>query len=162
MLNRYLAGFFLILVAVTGANAQNQPVVRIQSPNQAAFDKFSAVPVDLFTGTPDISLPLHRLTYGSINVPITLRYHAASVLAGTHPGWVGQGWDLQAGGSITRTVRGGVDEFYNTNNLTTFNAYYPYPGSPASGSGSTEVDVSDWNTSGKLAYYFRRRTREAF
>jgi YD repeat-containing protein len=162
MLNRYLkaaqslpVSFFLLLIAVMGANAQNQPAIRIQSPNVSTFEKFKEVPVDLFTGTPNISAPLHTLDYGTIKVPIELRYHPSSVLAAAHPGWVGQGWDLSAGGAITRTIRGGVDEFY-VPGAGGFNAYYPSPSTPASsGSGGAEVDVSDWNTSNRLAYYFQ-------
>lgn len=159
MLNSYsLKSTFAVILSfmlLSGhrANGQNQPVVRVQSPNVAHFDKFSSVPVNLFTGTPDISIPLHTMTYGSIQVPIGLRYHPASVKAASHPGWVGEGWDLLAGGCIRRTVRGGWDEAYNSNQ-TGFISYYPAPGTAVSACGAEKLNVSDWNSSAKLVSYF--------
>ncbi|MBS1659519.1 MAG: hypothetical protein JST68_00570 [Bacteroidetes bacterium] len=125
---------------------QNTPLVKIQSPNVAAFDKFGTIPVNLFTGTPDISIPLHTLSYGSINVPIILRYHSNSVRVASHPGWMGTGWDLMAGGSINRTVRGIPDEYYPALNPSTAAGTGAYFLSPLSNSNtSSVVDGPNWN-----------------
>ena len=44
-------------------------------------------------------------------MPISLRYNAVGFRPDEHPGWVGMGWSLQAGGVITRVVNGEPDEF---------------------------------------------------
>ncbi len=85
----------------------------IQSPNAASLGKYGDVPVSYFTGTPQVSIPLHTISERGINIPITLSYDASGIRLNSHPGWVGQNWSLSAGGVITRTVRGLPDE-YNT------------------------------------------------
>ncbi|MDP4280875.1 MAG: hypothetical protein Q8867_01870 [Bacteroidota bacterium] len=90
-------------------------------PTNAAFDKFLNIPVSLFTGTPEISIPLWKVSQGILNIPITLSYHASGVKIDEISGWVGQGWLLNAGGIINRTIMGLPDEsqnsgyFYNKN-----------------------------------------------
>src|SRR5258708_6980576 len=84
----------------------------IQSPNVASLGTYGETPVNMFTGTPEISISLYKLSYGNINVPINLRYHPGSVKPGQQPGWVGSGWQLESYGMISRQVRGWRDENY--------------------------------------------------
>jgi hypothetical protein len=92
--------------------SQTQQAPKIQSPNAATLGMFGDIPLSLYTGAPNISIPIHTLTYGKIQVPIALRYHPSSVRPAQQPGWVGLGWDLQCTGSISRKVRGHPDEEY--------------------------------------------------
>ena len=43
-------------------------------------------------------------------LPIYLTYHASGNKPDQHPGWVGLGWTLHAGGCINRIVNGMKDE----------------------------------------------------
>jgi hypothetical protein len=111
--------------------AQSSAVPNIKSPNVAAMERFGQVPVNLFTGTPDISIPLHTLQSGNITVPIALRYHASSVKPAQHPGWVGLGWDIQSTGVITRKRNDAIDEvkcpgIYDSG-IRPFRSYYIEP-----------------------------------
>jgi YD repeat-containing protein len=81
------------------------------SPNAASLGIFGKIPVDYFTGIPSIGVPIYTVTSGSISVPISLAYHAGLLKPDQHPGWVGLGWNLNAGGAITRKTNSGVDEF---------------------------------------------------
>ncbi len=81
------------------------------------FTLFSAaygqveVPVNMYTGTPSISVPIYTLTAKDIAVPVSLSYSANSPTSNTA---FGAGWSLQAGGSITREVRDFPDDIgYN-------------------------------------------------
>jgi len=97
--------------------AQTMPEpVNIQSPDAGGLAKFGDVPVSLYTGQPNIQIPLHAMSKNGIDLNISLNYDATGVRVGQHPGWVGQNWSLCAGGVITRTVRGNPDE-YNTEGL---------------------------------------------
>ncbi|MEN7549517.1 RHS repeat domain-containing protein [Rapidithrix thailandica] len=80
------------------------------SPNAAEFNKYGTHPVSLVSGTPQINIPIYELKVGSINLPISLSYHASGVKVTQYASWVGLGWSLNAGGVISRTVRGMPDE----------------------------------------------------
>lgn len=90
--------------------AQTSPVCSVPSPEAANLGTYGSVPVSLFTGIPDISVPIHEMRVGSMTFPVSLRYHLASVKPNQYPGIVGLGWSLQCGGCVTRTVRGVPDE----------------------------------------------------
>ncbi len=88
------------------------------SPTAASLGQYGDVPVSLYTGTPNISIPLYELPGRHLSLPIGLSYHASGIKVETIPGWVGSGWSLNAGGVITRTVKGVPDDhtygYHNT------------------------------------------------
>lgn len=67
--------------------------------------------VDMYTGDLHIDIPLYELKIKNISIPIGLQYNLNKVKPNIHPGIVGLGWTLQAGGAIHRTVKGHPDEF---------------------------------------------------
>jgi YD repeat-containing protein len=71
---------------------------------------FGQVPVGLFTGTPQLSIPLFELNVGKINLPISLSYSSNGVRVDEIAGNVGLGWNLNAGGVITRSINDEPDE----------------------------------------------------
>ncbi|MBT1699007.1 hypothetical protein KK083_19085 [Fulvivirgaceae bacterium PWU4] len=68
------------------------------------------IPVNMYTGTPNISIPLWNATAHDIIQPVSLSYNANGIKVGESEGWFGVGWDLSASGSITREVRGLPDD----------------------------------------------------
>ena len=98
--------------------AQSTPSDRIDnlkqvippSPNVSALGKYGDWPVSLYTGLPSINLPLYTVQSGTVAMPISLSYHPAGIKVGEIASWVGLGWSLNAGGAISRTVRGWPDE----------------------------------------------------
>ncbi len=80
------------------------------SPQAAALGKYVDYPVSYYTGVPQISVPLYNLKDNGAQVPISLAYHASGIKVSEVASWVGLGWCLNAGGMITRTVRGAPDE----------------------------------------------------
>ncbi len=100
----------LIILWLTGKTQIPQNGLNIQSPNAASLGLFGEIPVSLFTGVPDINIPLYNLSDGKISIPISLNYHASGVRPDQHPGWVGMGWSLSAGGMISRIVKNLPDE----------------------------------------------------
>lgn len=100
-----------------------------KSPNTASLGTFGEIPVNFFTGKPNVSIPIHTLSSGSIKVPITLSYHPDNVKPSAQSSWVGFGWSLNTGGVITRSVQGLMDELYaeDDSNFETYASYYPFP-----------------------------------
>ena len=80
------------------------------SPNAASLGKYGEVPVGLYTGVPSIGVPVYEINSGGIKLPIGLNYHAGGIKVEEIASWVGLGWSLNAGGVITREVRGIPDE----------------------------------------------------
>jgi len=86
----------------------------IASPNAASLGKFVDIPVSYHTGLPQINVPIYTIKEGTLQLPISLSYHPGGVKVADPASWVGAGWALNAGGVITRTVRGIPDEAANT------------------------------------------------
>lgn len=82
------------------------------SPNAAALGKYVEMPVSHYSGLPQIGIPLYELQAKDIKVPISLSYYASGIKVKEIPGWVGAGWSLNAGGLITRIVRGLPDDHF--------------------------------------------------
>ncbi|MGK6352919.1 hypothetical protein [Parapedobacter sp. DT-150] len=80
------------------------------SPNASSIGKLGEVPVSLYTGLPNISIPIYEIKDQDISLPITLIYNYDGFKPRLPSSWVGMGWTLEAGGVITRNVRDKVDE----------------------------------------------------
>ena len=71
----------------------------------------SEIPVDMFTGTPTIQIPLYTVQDFDLMEDISLYYSANGVKLDESNGLFGIGWRLNAGGSVTRELRGLPDDF---------------------------------------------------
>jgi YD repeat-containing protein len=86
------------------------PSVVPPSPDAAALGKYGEIPVGTYTGIPQISIPLYQIQSRKLSLPISLSYHAGGVKVEDIASNVGLSWTLNAGGAITRSVRGRPDE----------------------------------------------------
>ncbi|KFF11987.1 hypothetical protein IQ37_19435 [Chryseobacterium piperi] len=116
-MNKYLLFFFVFLqylVSGQGANPEisnELPKIIPPSPSVSSLMRFEEIPVNNYTGIPDISIPLFNTPLSTnLNIDIGLKYHAAGVNSTQISSDVGVGWSLFAGGSISRVVRGLPDE----------------------------------------------------
>jgi hypothetical protein len=89
------------------------------SPNAAALGKFGEIPVSHYTGIPSIVVPLHTIETKQLKLDISLSYHAGGIRVEEEASWVGLGWALNAGGVITRSVRG-LDDVEQNNNKVSY------------------------------------------
>jgi YD repeat-containing protein len=100
-----------IVFCVTEAQAQIDALrTDAPSPNAASLAQYGDHPVERYTGIPSIDVPLFTMESASLTIPLRLRYHASGNRVEDIASWVGLGWTLDAGGVITRTVRGLPDE----------------------------------------------------
>src|SRR5580704_3262097 len=103
--------FFVVCCSLTGIAQVDSTLDQLRtvvppSPNASSLGKFGEWPVSLYTGLPQISVPIYALKSRSLSVPISLDYHPAGIRVGETASWVGLGWALSAGGVISRSVRG--------------------------------------------------------
>ncbi|HEY1056628.1 MAG TPA: hypothetical protein VGE24_15885, partial [Emticicia sp.] len=103
----------LICAIETMAQTPNKFSEIPPAPNAANLGKYGEIPVNQSTGALNLNIPLVSITEGDINWPISLSYNYTGFKPMEHAGWVGRGWALNAGGVITRTVRGQADETPN-------------------------------------------------
>ncbi len=79
--------------------------------NTGAASKEEATPVNFYTGIPAISVPIYNYASQSgLNFGVSLDYFAGGVKVNELPTSSGLGWNMSAGGVVTRTVRGIPDD----------------------------------------------------
>ncbi len=146
------------------------PITVPPSPTAAGLGKYGVWPVSYYTGIPNISVPIYQIESGELKVSVSLNYHASGIQVEEMGSWVGLGWSFNAGGVITRTVRGTADELIdgyttlatrykgtgiltsynvatNTDDLTKFNGF-------AKGLHDSEPDAFSFNFNGKSGSFF--------
>lgn len=67
--------------------------------------------VDPLTGRAQMSVSLFGLSYGGITVPVSISHHGSAMRVREGEGACGIGWNLNAGGAVTRVVRGLPDDY---------------------------------------------------
>ncbi len=106
--------FLLLIINAVFCFAQNprDSLINIipPSPTVSALCKYAQYPVDYSTGVTNISIPIYTIQCGSLELPISLTYHAGGIKVDDMASWVGLGWSLNYGGCIGRTVYGKADE----------------------------------------------------
>ncbi len=98
---------------ITGQNLGEIDNIFPPSPEASAMAEYAKIPVSHYTGIPNIDLPIMELKGKDISIPISLSYHSAGNKVNEISSSVGLGWTLNAGGAITRVVRGRYDEHFD-------------------------------------------------
>lgn len=101
-----------VVILLSGTQAQTPHNVQFQTPEVSAFNRHVETPVSLFTGIPNISIPLYEIKTRDITLPVILNYTGGGIKVEEEATWVGLGWNLNCGGQITRKQRGIKDEQY--------------------------------------------------
>ncbi len=105
------------LACVTQAFAQSAtelPKLVPPSPEVASLMKAGLTSSSLHTGGASVSIPVYEVTNGSIRVPISINYSSSGIKVDEIPTRVGLGWNLSAGGMISRTIHDEPDGIYTT------------------------------------------------
>lgn len=113
ILKTLIKSSFYFLVAFTSFQALAQqesesvsktPIIVPPPPNSASLGLYGQVPLNQFTGNGIINIPLHTITSGNLELPISLSYSSDGVKVDQYESNVGMGWVLNAGGVIIRQV----------------------------------------------------------
>ena len=81
------------------------------SPEAASAVKYAGVPFSHCMGAAEYEVPLYELKGRELRIPISLRYRSNGIKVDEIAGVAGLGWNLEAGGVITREVVYMPDEF---------------------------------------------------
>lgn len=122
---RTLSVSILILLFCQFSKAQDPDLIMDNtfppSPEATALGKYGEYPVGLYTGIPSISIPIWDISTKQIKVPVSISYHGSGIRIDEISTNVGLGWTLNAGGAITRSVRGLPDDDQNGYYYALFN-----------------------------------------
>lgn len=128
---------FLIIAITCCSNASAQSVIQYDavSPDVGSLLRVQDVSVNLYTGRPNISIPLHSISLKNYSYDIQLIYNAEGNKPDMPVGNVGLGWSI-TNGQISRIANGLPDEIY------TFSEY------------SDRTDREDWYKESNLYKYY--------
>ena len=103
---------FFFIPLVRSQNKQYDQTINIipPSPDAAALGKYGAIPMGLYSGQPQVNVPLYNVSEGDIDINLSLSYSGGGVKVEDISSMVGLGWTLNAGGVITRSVKGKPDD----------------------------------------------------
>ncbi len=87
------------------------------NPESANLGKYGNLSVSHQTGLPQISIPIATLNHGKISTSLSLGYSAGGIKPSETASRVGLGWNLLAGGVITRTINGTNNAINGTDNI---------------------------------------------
>jgi len=85
------------------------PKVTQAPPDAFAFTRYGDIPVGLFTGSMNYSVPLFQVGSGRLSLPVSLEYTTNGVKVNDASGRTGVDWVLKSGGVITRSIVGRAD-----------------------------------------------------
>lgn len=121
-----------------------------------AYGQYADIPVNNYTGTGSVTVPIHTISDGPLSLPVVLQYHTAGNDVASPASSVGLGWNLNAGGMISRTIRGLADNdplkgYYYKGNLVSSRSLRDY---------DTEPDIFTYSVSGYSGKFFVDANRQ--
>lgn len=117
-----MKNFFLLLIAIqlcsiTSAQTTATNALSFPSTNNSFLGKptsSASIGLDYYTGTAQVNIPVCTIASKELSVPVALDYvDGKGVRVQEYASQVGLGWQLNAGGRISRVVRGFPDENAN-------------------------------------------------
>ena len=117
----------ILIIIVSVLNfcfGQDESVLRYLPKNTPAapeafnFTKYGDMQMDEFNGKVNVDIPIFEFTAGALKLPISIGYYGAGVKVMDLPTQVGINWTLNAGGVITRDIKGQADESFENFNLS--------------------------------------------
>jgi hypothetical protein len=110
-----LCTFFALICSVHNGFSQGPTYDKMVDflpppPNAAAIVKYGNATINKNTGTPNISIPLGQVKGNKLSAEISIGYNSGGIKVDEIASRVGMGWAINAGGVITRTMRGLPDE----------------------------------------------------
>lgn len=95
------------------------------SPEALSLTRYGNTDVNLYNGIPNISIPIWTYNGKNISLPILLNYTGGGVRVNDIAPSVGLGWNLSAGGVVSREVRSLPDDMATLGFLNSGALVYP-------------------------------------
>lgn len=109
-----LLGAFITCPSVHGqgssSNTEDPPMNYIPSSQTWAFMRYGSTPVDYYTGTAKVNVPIYEYKDNDFTLNISAGYASNGFQPQRQTGILGLNWFLNCGGVITREIRGVPDD----------------------------------------------------
>lgn len=104
-----------LLINISSFAQQGTSNTKLTNPSAevASIGKFVDFPMDISSGLPQISIDIHTIHSGSLQLPISLGYNASGIKVEETASCVGLGWAISKGPFLARMVNGLPDEAFN-------------------------------------------------
>jgi hypothetical protein len=135
------------------------------APAEAArSNSLQDIPVNQYTGSAGINIPLTQLSQGRLGIGLSLNYNHSLVQTHNVATWCGLGWDLAGIPTISRIVKDKPDEGYMVNYVGKKGYYWYGPGiNNADLERDKEADIFVLNTaSGSYKFILNIRGNAVF
>lgn len=109
----HIKHLFILLLIFSSFPAASQSVLNYNppAPNVGSLLRVQDLSVNLYTGRPNINIPLYSIALNDFSYDIQLFYNAEGNKVDLPVGYVGLGWSI-TGGQIYRVANGFPDEVY--------------------------------------------------
>lgn len=104
MKNRIAFILFVLPLAFFSQGIDRKAEFAPSTPNVTEIMRHSLVPVNQYTGIPDISIPIYSIDFDGKTIPVRLQYHAGGIKTNQEASWIGLGWSLSANAVISRQI----------------------------------------------------------
>lgn len=104
-----------LVMSKTSASNQNDPFINYSTIQPIRFADISKmaksfdVATDKYTGAVNVEIPIYEIASEAVNIPVALTYRTTGIRVEDVASEVGLGWELSAGGKITRFMHGEPD-----------------------------------------------------
>jgi len=85
------------------------PELTMPNPETAGLGRYGNIPINHYTGTANIAVPLYTINFDGLEIPINLSYNTGGIKIDQEATWVGLGWTLSCEPVITRQIKGLCD-----------------------------------------------------
>ena len=86
--------------------------------------KYGEIEPSLYTGTINLQIPFYTYKDNDFEIPVNFNYASNGCIPNSRPGVLGPGWVLEAGGVVTREIRG-IPDNVDENSLAV-GFWYPF------------------------------------
>src|SRR5258706_15163287 len=98
---------FILSLVYSGYHSLGQSTNIVPpTPNAMKMTEYYAQRPNMYTGTANVSIPLHTIDFDGWQLPLSISYNATGVRTNEEAGEVGLGWALNSTGVISRTIQG--------------------------------------------------------
>lgn len=148
-LNKVFTTFkFILLCCLLSTSLMGQQTLNLVPPSPTAYGmiKYVDVPVSTYTGVPEISIPILNQIMNDLKLDISLSYHSSGIKVDEYASTLGMGWNLNAGGVISRNIRGSDDFAYPSTNEVVLREKYTGNMIPAPSSNDEPILYDNCNS----------------